>query len=321
MSKYDLIIRRDILQKLGMNLDFEDQVVRWNGNSASMKPPDCANDFNYNIEESYALQVEDASAQRILDAKYKKADIKQVVQDCTHLSKKEKHSLYTLLHKFEPMFDGKLGKWKGKPYEIELKPDVTPYHSHPFSLPKFYEKTLRKEVERLYKIGVLKRVNCSEWAALTFIIPKKDRTVQFKSNFRKLNKRIKQKTYPIPRIQDLLLKLEGFTCATSLDFNMGYYYIELSLMSKQMCTIVLLWGKYEYQKLPMGLCNSPDIFHEKMSTLFHDLENVRAYIDDLLVLGTGTWEEHLVQIEETSIDFKIQDSKSSAKSLSLDVMN
>ena len=60
------------------------------------------------------------------------------------------------------MFDGKLGRWKGKPYDIELKPDVTPYHSRPFSLPKCYEKTLRKEVERLCKIGVLKRVNRSE---------------------------------------------------------------------------------------------------------------------------------------------------------------
>jgi len=68
---------------------------------------------------------------------------------------------------------------------------------------------------------------------------------------------------------------------------MGYYHIELSPISKEMCTIVLPWDKYEYQKLPIGLCNSPDIFQEKMSTLFHDLENVRAYINDLLVLGTG----------------------------------
>ena len=33
----------------------------------------------------------------------------------------------------------------------------------------------------------------------------------------------------------------------------------------------------------MGLCNSPDIFQEKMNELFNDLENVRAYIDDLLI--------------------------------------
>ena len=214
------------------------------------------------------------------------------------LKRHRKNSLYELLIKFEPMFDGKLGQWTGKPYEIELKPGVTPFHSRPFALPKCYEKTLRKEVERLCKIGVLRRVNRSEWGAPTFIIPKKDQTVRFISDFRELNKRIKRKPYPIPRIQDLLLKLEGFTYATSLDLNMGYYHIELSPLSKQMCTIVLPWGKFEYQKLPMGLCNSPDIFQEKMSTLFHDLENVRAYIDDLLVLGTGTWEEHILQLDE-----------------------
>jgi len=80
LSKYDLIIRWDILQKLGMDLDFEDQVVRWNGNSASMKLPDCVNNFNYSIEERYALQAEDARVQLILDAKYEKADITQVVK-------------------------------------------------------------------------------------------------------------------------------------------------------------------------------------------------------------------------------------------------
>ena len=298
INNYDLILGRDFLQKVGISLDFKNQKVLWNDIETSMKPPKCANNFNYNIEESYVLQAEETRLQRILDANYEKADLRKVVQECTHLSDIEKNSLYELLIKFEPMFDGKLGQWTGKPYEIELKPGVTPFHSRPFALPKCYEKTLRKEVERLCKIGVLRRVNRSEWGAPTFIIPKKDQTVRFISDFRELNKRIKRKPYPIPRIQDLLLKLEGFTYATSLDLNMGYYHIELSPLSKQMCTIVLPWGKFEYQKLPMGLCNSPDIFQEKMSTLFHDLENVRAYIDDLLVLGTGTWEEHILQIEE-----------------------
>ena len=137
------------------------------------------------------------------------------------------------------MFDEQLGKWTGKPYDIELKPGVTSYHSRPFSLPKCYEKTLRKEVERLCKIGVLKRVNCSEWGAPTFIIPKKEKTIRFISDFREFNKRIKRKPYPIPCILDLLLKLEGFTYATSLGLNTGYYHMELSPMSKQMCTIVL----------------------------------------------------------------------------------
>ena len=64
-----------------------------------------------------------------------------------------------------------------------------------------------------------------------------------------------------------------------------------------MCTIVLPWGKYEYQKLPMGLSNSPDISQENMSNLFRDLEFVREYIDDLLVTTIGNLEDHLEKVD------------------------
>ena len=101
-------------------------------------------------------------------------------------------------------------------------------------------------MERLVKIGVLKKANRSEWAAPTFIIPKKDGSVRFIPDFRELNKRILWKPYPIPNIQDMLLNLEGFQWATSLDLNMGYYHIRLDPASKQLCTVVLLFGKYEY---------------------------------------------------------------------------
>ena len=81
----------------------------------------------------------------------------------------------------------------------------------------------------------------------TFIMPKKDSTVRFISDFRELNKRIKRQPYPIPHIQDMLLNLEGFQYASSLDLNMGYYHLELSPESKELCTIVLPFGKFEYQ--------------------------------------------------------------------------
>ena len=141
-------------------------------------------------------------------------------------------------------------------------------------------------------------MNRSEWAAPTFIIPKKDGSVRFISDFRELNKRIRRKPYPIPKIQDLLIKLEGFQHATSLDLNMGYYHIELDPDSRKLCTIVLPFGKYEYQRLPMGLCNSPDIFQEKMSELMADLEYIRVYIDDLLVLTSDTLEDHLDKLDD-----------------------
>ena len=143
-------------------------------------------------------------------------------------------------------------------HDVELRPDATPYHAKAYPIPQVHTATLKMEVDRLVKAGVLRQVNHSEWAAPTFIIPKKDGSVRFISDFRELNKRIKRKPFPIPKIQDMLLKLEGFKYATSLDLNMGYYHIELSPDSRKLCTIVLPWGKYEYLRLPMGLCNSPD---------------------------------------------------------------
>ena len=39
-----------------------------------------------------------------------------------------------------------------------------------FPVPKIYECTLKVELNRLIKLGVLKQINDSKWAAPTFII-------------------------------------------------------------------------------------------------------------------------------------------------------
>ena len=88
---------------------------------------------------------------------------------------------------------------------------------------------------------------------------KKDKTVRFISDFGELNKQIKRRLYLISKIQNLLPKLKRFQYATLLDLNMGYYNIKLTPESQKLCTFVLPWGKYKYNKLPMGLCNSADI--------------------------------------------------------------
>ena len=116
-------------------------------------------------------------------------------------------------------------------------------------------------------------------------------------DFRELNKWIKRKPYPIQKIQNLLLKLEGFQYATALDLNLGYYHIELEPESSRLCIIVLPWGKFKYRKLPMGLCNSPDVFQQKMNKLFAGFKYVRAYIDDLLIVTKRTFEDHLQDLD------------------------
>ena len=74
---------------------------------------------------------------------------------------------------------------------------------------------------------------------------------------------------------------------------MGYFTLRPDLATQELCTIIFPWGKYSYLCLPMGASNASDIFQAKMGSLFQDLEHVRAYIDDLLIISYSTYEDHL----------------------------
>ncbi len=115
------------------------------------------------------------------------------------------------------------------------------------------------------------------------------------SDFRELNKRIVRKPYPIPKISTTLQELEGFTYATALDLNMGYYTIRLDPHASKMCTIIFPWGKYSYLRLPTGFAGSADIFQAEMGNLMASLEYVWAYINDLLVITKGSLGDHLAK--------------------------
>ena len=162
------------------------------------------------VKDPPAVEAETKRISNILDAKYEAANLKNIVKNTPILSQEDKAELYNVLKKYEVLFDGQLGRWKGNPHIIHLKDKATPYHGKPYKIPQVYEATLKLEVERLVKLGVLKKVNHSKWASPCFIIPKKDHTVRFLTDLRKLNKRIKRFPYPISNIQELLLKLEGF---------------------------------------------------------------------------------------------------------------
>ena len=109
------------------------------------------------------------------------------------------------------------------------------------------------------------------------------------------------KTIPYPLISTTLQELEGFTYATTLDLNMGYYTIRLDPTAAKMCTIIFPWGKYSYKRLPMGFAGSADIFQAEMGNLMATLEYVRVYIDDLLGITKSSLDDHLDKLKQVFI--------------------
>jgi hypothetical protein len=292
----------------GIILDFKDKMVT----ADEVKLP--MQNINYlqgsstlsALKLNHSLVMEPQSTQeatkrvtRILDTKYKKADLQSIVIDnYKHLSADQQKKLLQLLKNWESLFDGALGDWKTKPVSFQLKEGASPYHGGAFPVPKIHKETIIKEGERLCKLGVLEMQSASEWASPSFIIPKKDKTVCFLSDFREVNKRLVRKPFPIPKISTVLQEIEGFSYATALDLNMSYYTIRLDPDASKICTIIFPWGKYSYKKLPMGIAGSPDIFQGKMLELMESMEYVRDYLDDLLCISKLSLEDHLEKLEE-----------------------
>ena len=77
---------------------------------------------------------------------------------------------------------------------------------------------------------------------------------------------------------------------------MGYYHMHLTQQSKKLCSIILPWGKYCYNLLPMGYIKSSNIFQHALGTMFRDLDCVLVYINDIIVVRTGSFEEHMQKL-------------------------
>ena len=76
----------------------------------------------------------------------------------------------------------------------------------------------------------------------------------------------------MPKINEMLFKLEVFQYDMSLYLNMGYHPIWHSKNTSNLCTIIIQGGKYRYKRLPMGVATLSEIFQNKLMTYFMDLD-------------------------------------------------
>jgi hypothetical protein len=307
-SQYDVILGRDYLHHLGIDPQFSTKKMVWMEHTLDMKPPGFWEDpvnlylsLHMDIDEEAVDDDDDVLDEQhtteIKHAKYEKVDTMEVARQQKHLNDEQQRLLGKVLNKFTKLFDGTLGKYPHRKVHLELEPNAKPVHSKPYAVAKTHEQVFKDELEHLCAIGVLERCGATEWAAPTFIIPKKDGRVRWVSDFRALNKVIKRKIFPLPRIQDILNKRKGYEFFTKIDISMQYYAFELDDESAELCTIVTPYGKFKYRRLPMGIKQSPDVAQEIMEDIFRDMDETDIYIDDVGTFSDD-FESHLASLEK-----------------------
>jgi len=219
-----------------------------------------------------------------------------MILKCTHLSTEQQDALIDLFSQYEELFSGKLGSIPGPPISLKLKQETKPFAARPYTVPKSMEHIAKQEAAELVKIGVLEKNVKTEWASPSFFRPKKDGGVRFVTDLRRLNANLKRHTYPLPVIEDVIWRIKGFTFATCLDLNRGYYHFVLDKESQKLCGIILPWGRYAYRCLPQGLMPASDIFQSKMVEIFGTFDDIIVYIDNIILFTKGTFQHHLYRL-------------------------
>jgi hypothetical protein len=77
----------------------------------------------------------------------------------------------------------------------------------------------------------------------------------------------------------MIRSVEGFTFASALDLNMGYYHIKLDIDAQKICTIVFPRHiEIQIQALIQGYQDFlvPDVFQNVTSKLVQDVEFVKT---------------------------------------------
>ena len=184
-----------------------------------------------------------------------------------------------------------------------LPPERDVYHTIPlvegarasFKRPYRLSPAELKEVELAIR-DLLERghiqPSTSPFSAPIFFVKKKDGSLRMVVDYRALNKMTVKNRFPLPRIDDLLDKLQGAKYFSSLDLMSGYHQIPIQELDVPKTGFSTPFGHYEFKVLPFGLSNAPGTFQSVINSIFRQHGFVLAYMDDIMVFSK-TREQHL----------------------------
>ena len=137
--------------------------------------------------------------------------------------------------------------------------------------------------------------SASEWAA-PIVLVKKDGSLSFCVDYRKLNVVARSDAYPMPRVDELIDKLGNASFITTLDLTRGYWQVPVEEKSRPLTAFATPFGLYQFRMMPFGLSGAPATFQRLMDRVLRGLESYSAaYLDDVVIHSTS-WEEHLMHI-------------------------
>ena len=116
---YDMIIGRDLLTEIGIDLLFSSRKILWDHKETPFKSQDADAAIDYHVIDSASVIEATDRIKLILDAKYEAANLDEVAERNEELDSHQQHQLLDILYSHKDLFDGTLGRFKGTKYNIK----------------------------------------------------------------------------------------------------------------------------------------------------------------------------------------------------------
>jgi len=204
------------------------------------------------------------------------------VKEMQDLNEGQKERFANFLIEFQDVFSEEItaGNCRMVEHNIEIE-SFNPIKQAPRRILFYLRKEVDKIIEEMRQQGVIEE-SCSPWISSALLIKKKDGTIRFCVDFRKLNAITKKDSYPIPRIDDMLDRLAGNSPEdrekTAFSIEKGWQF-----------TVHMLFV----------FCNAPATFKRLMEKVLQQLINkiCLIYLDDVIIF-IEDFEGMLKQLEQ-----------------------
>ncbi|GBG62949.1 hypothetical protein CBR_g34320 [Chara braunii] len=158
---------------------------------------------------------------------------------------------------------------------------------------------LCRQLKELVEKGWI-RPSVSPYGSQVLFAPKKkEGTLRMCIDYRGLNAITVKNREPLPRIDDLLDRVQGCRYFSKIDLKSGYHQIAIRPEDQHKTAFQTMYGLYEFVVMPFGLCNAPGTFQHAMNQIFHDYLDkfVIVYLDGILIF-CKTVEEHVAHLDK-----------------------
>ena len=218
----------------------------------------------------------------------------------------------SLIDSYKDVFQG-LGCLDGE-YHMTIDESVPPVIHPPRRVPIALRDKLREELDRMERDNIICRVEePTRWVNPMCIVTKKSGQLRLCLDPKDLNRAIQREHYPLPKVEEIMSRLNGAMYFSILDANQAFYQVRLDAESSKLCTMNTPFGRYRFLRLPYGVKSASEVFHRTVVQAFEKLEGVETFVDDVLVWGS-TREEHDRRLEDVlkkarSINLRLNKSK------------